>query len=64
LNPSCGREDEATPLAIGKAFAKEIPGAMMAVIDMCGHMPQWECAAAFNAELLKYLAGKSPAREI
>ncbi len=57
-----GREDEATPLAIGEAFAKEIPGAQMAAIERCGHMPQWECAAAFNAALLKFLAGDSTAK--
>ena len=57
-----GREDEATPLAIGEAFAKEIPGARKAFIDRCGHVPQWECPAAFNAALLKFLAGASPAR--
>jgi pimeloyl-ACP methyl ester carboxylesterase len=31
----------------------------MTVIDVCGHMPQGECAAAFNAALLKFLAGDS-----
>ncbi|MGH9837484.1 MAG: alpha/beta fold hydrolase [Blastocatellia bacterium] len=56
------REDEATPLAIGEAFAKEIPGAQKAFLDRCGHMPQWECAAAFNAALLKFLAGASAAQ--
>jgi pimeloyl-ACP methyl ester carboxylesterase len=57
-----GREDEVTPLAIGEAFAMEIPGAQMSVIDRCGHMPQWECAGALNADLLKYLAGDSTAK--
>ena len=51
-----GREDEATPLIIGEALAKEIDGAQIARIDMCGHMPQFECAAAFNTALLKFLA--------
>lgn len=50
------REDEVTPLAIGKAFAKELPNAQTAIIDHCGHMPQVECAAAFNAALLSFLA--------
>ncbi len=57
-----GRQDEATPLAIGEAFAKEIPGAQKAFIDRCGHMPQWECPPAFNAALLKFLAGASTAQ--
>ncbi len=56
-----GREDEATPLAIGEAFAKEIPGAQKAIIDRCGHMPQFECPAALNAALRTFLAGSSTA---
>jgi pimeloyl-ACP methyl ester carboxylesterase len=55
--------DEVTPLAIGEAFAMEIPGARLSAIDRCGHMPQWECAGALNAALLKFLAGDSTARE-
>jgi pimeloyl-ACP methyl ester carboxylesterase len=58
-----GREDEVTPFAIGEAFAMEIPGAQLSAIDRCGHMPQWECAGALNAALLKFLTGDSTARE-
>jgi pimeloyl-ACP methyl ester carboxylesterase len=54
-----GRQDEVTPLAIGEAFAREIPGAQTAFLDRCGHMPQWECAAPFNAALLKFMGGAS-----
>lgn len=50
-----GRQDEATPPAIGEAFVREIPGAQAAFLDRCGHMPQWECHAAFNAALRKFL---------
>ena len=50
-----GREDEPVPLAIGEAFAGEIPNAQKAIIDRCGHIPQFECAAEFNAALLKFL---------
>lgn len=56
-----GREDGLTPLAIGEAFAKDIPGAQMVVIEKCGHVPQLEKAAEFNAALLKFLAGATTA---
>lgn len=56
-----GREDGLTPLAIGEAFAKDIPGAQLVVIEKCGHVPQLEKAAEFNAALLKFLAGATAA---
>jgi pimeloyl-ACP methyl ester carboxylesterase len=51
-----GREDALVPLANGKALAEDIPGAQSVILDSCGHVPQAECAAPFNAALLKYLA--------
>ncbi len=57
-----GRGDGLTPLAIGEAYAKDIPGAQTAFIDKCGHVPQLECGGAFNAALLKFLAGTSTAQ--
>jgi pimeloyl-ACP methyl ester carboxylesterase len=56
-----GREDKLTPPGIGQAFARDIPGAQTFFIDKCGHVPQLECAPAFNAALLKFLAGTSTA---
>jgi pimeloyl-ACP methyl ester carboxylesterase len=50
-----GREDGLTPLAIGDAYAQDIAGAEKAILDKCGHVPQLECTAAFNAALLKFL---------
>jgi 2-hydroxy-6-oxonona-2,4-dienedioate hydrolase len=50
-----GREDHLTPLASGQAFAKDIPGAQIAILDKCGHVPQMECSAPFNAALTKFL---------
>ena len=52
-----GRQDGLTPLAMGELFAKEIPGAQLVVIDQCGHVPQMEKPAEFNAALLRFLAG-------
>ena len=50
-----GKDDGLTPLGIGKAFAEDIPGAQLVAIDKCGHVPQMEKAAEFNAALLKFL---------
>ena len=50
-----GRQDGLVPLAFGEAYAADIPGAKLKVIDKCGHVPQVECAAAFSKELLAFL---------
>ena len=52
-----GREDGLTPLAReGERFRREIPQAQLVVFDGCGHVPQVEKAAEFNAAVLKFLA--------
>ncbi len=53
-----GRDDALVPLAAGKALAEDIPGAASVILDGCGHVPQVECAAPFNAALLKYLGAE------
>ena len=50
-----GRGDQLIPLASGEQFAKDIAGAQLTVLDGCGHVPQIECAAPFNAALTKFL---------
>lgn len=52
-----GREDGLTPLALGERFNKDIKGSQIFIIDKCGHVPQMEKAAEFNAALLKFLEG-------
>jgi 2-hydroxy-6-oxonona-2,4-dienedioate hydrolase len=52
-----GREDALTPLAEGQMLSTEIAGSEMVILDHCGHIPQFECAAPFNAALLKFLSG-------
>ncbi len=52
-----GRNDGLTPLAAyGERFKKEIPNSELLVFDECGHAPQAEKAAEFNAAVLKFLA--------
>jgi pimeloyl-ACP methyl ester carboxylesterase len=50
-----GREDGLTPLALGEAYAQDIPGARQAFLEKCGHVPQLECALPFQQALLKFL---------
>ncbi|HEV2704320.1 MAG TPA: alpha/beta fold hydrolase [Pyrinomonadaceae bacterium] len=53
-----GREEGLTPLAReGARFRKELPGAQFVIFDNCGHVPQVEKAAEFNAAVLKFLSG-------
>ena len=52
-----GREDGLTTLAReGERFKREIPQAQLVVFEQCGHVPQVEKAAEFNAAVLKFLA--------
>ncbi|HKR10650.1 MAG TPA: alpha/beta hydrolase [Pyrinomonadaceae bacterium] len=53
-----GREDGLTPLADGERFHKDIAGSKLIVFDHCGHAPNLEKAAEFNAALLKFLTEK------
>ncbi|MFP5262360.1 MAG: alpha/beta fold hydrolase [Blastocatellia bacterium] len=52
-----GREDLLTPLAMGERFKKEINGSELLVIEKCGHVPQLEKSAEFNAALMKFIGG-------
>lgn len=54
-----GREDLLTPLAMGERFNKDIKGSQLFILDKCGHVPQMEKAAEFNAALLKFLENGS-----
>src|SRR5215204_1464759 len=52
-----GRDDGLTPLAReGERFKREIPQAQLVIFEGCGHVPQVEKAAEFNAAVLKFLA--------
>jgi pimeloyl-ACP methyl ester carboxylesterase len=52
-----GKEDGLTPFAReGEKFRRELPSAQFVVFDGCGHVPQVEKAAEFNAAVLKFLA--------
>ena len=54
---SWGRDDGLLPLAReGEKYRKELPSAQFIVFDNCGHVPQVEKAAEFNAAVLKFLS--------
>ncbi|HXG94291.1 MAG TPA: alpha/beta hydrolase [Blastocatellia bacterium] len=57
-----GREDGLTPIAMGERFKKEIPGSQLLVFDKCGHVPQIEKAADFNAAVMKFLGGETASK--
>lgn len=50
-----GREDGLVPLADGERFNKEIAGSKLVVFDQCGHVPNFEKAAEFNAAVIRFL---------
>lgn len=53
----CGREDQATPLALNEEIAALIPGAALRVIEHCGHLSTLEQPQAVNAALRDWLGG-------
>ena len=50
-----GREDKLLPLESGRHVAAQIPGAHMAIIDNCGHIPSVEQPRAFLGALGGFL---------
>ncbi|HEX8246844.1 MAG TPA: alpha/beta hydrolase [Pyrinomonadaceae bacterium] len=53
-----GKQDGLLKLADGERFNREIAGSQLVVFDQCGHVPQVEKAAEFNAAVLKFLETK------
>lgn len=51
-----GKEDLLTPLAMGQAYAEDIKGAELKVIENCGHVPMLEASSKFNQILSGFLA--------
>ena len=57
----CGRDDQWSPLARHEEIARLVPrGALLRVIDECGHMTTMEQPAAVNAALSEWLSGPAP----
>lgn len=56
-----GRYDPLIPLTVGRALARELPRASLAVIDHAGHNPMWDQPAAFNRLLSQFLLSRPAA---
>lgn len=54
-----GREDGLVALSDGQRFNKDIAGSKLVVIDQCGHLPNIEKAAEFNAAVIKFLTANA-----
>jgi pimeloyl-ACP methyl ester carboxylesterase len=52
----CGREDALTPLAAHEDMAHAIPGAVLEVVEQCGHLSTLERPMEVNAGLARWLA--------
>jgi 2-hydroxy-6-oxonona-2,4-dienedioate hydrolase len=51
--------DPANPVAEGQRIASMIPRAKFSVMNGCGHWPQWEDAATFDAIQIAFLTGRA-----
>lgn len=51
----CGREDQATPLAMHEDMARIIPDSRLVIIEECGHISTMEQPGAVNAVLKNWL---------
>jgi pimeloyl-ACP methyl ester carboxylesterase len=51
-----GDDDLVVPLEQSLRLASEIPGAELAIIEHCGHLPQEECPQAFLQAVMSFLA--------
>ena len=54
--------DPTNPPSEGERIARLIPGAQFALMQHCGHWPQYEDANKFNEIQINFLQGKSPAQ--
>ncbi len=51
----CGRQDQLTPLALSEEMATAIPGAVLEVVEDCGHLPALERPEVTTALLRRWL---------
>jgi pimeloyl-ACP methyl ester carboxylesterase len=56
-----GRRDLATPVAEAELLAREIPGAILSIVEGAGHFPNVERPDAFGAILSEFLDAVGPA---
>ena len=54
-----GAEDARSPIRVGHAFHRAIPGSRLVVIPEAGHVSNLDRPAAFNAAVSEFLAGQA-----
>ncbi|MBL8957772.1 MAG: alpha/beta fold hydrolase [Myxococcaceae bacterium] len=55
-----GREDRISTLSVGERLSKQLPRARLVVYPQCGHFPMYEAKNASNAEVVRFLAERTP----
>jgi len=55
-----GAQDRIIPSGYGSEFQRLIPGARLAIIDQCGHLPHMEQADAFTASITGFIREVAP----
>jgi pimeloyl-ACP methyl ester carboxylesterase len=53
-----GDDDQIIPADLSARLSAEIPGARLAVIPACGHLPQEECPQPFLKAVDDFLAAR------
>jgi pimeloyl-ACP methyl ester carboxylesterase len=53
-----GERDAITSLPLGRDIAETVADARLLVLPNAGHNPMWECAEAFNSEVLRFLTDR------
>lgn len=53
----CGRQDQLTPVALSEEMAAAIPGAVLHVVEDCGHLPALERPEKTGEVMRAWLAG-------
>lgn len=53
-----GADDRLIPLDHGRRLARQIPGARLSILPLCGHSPHEEKPSEFLAEVIPFLEGR------
>ncbi len=55
-----GKQDAMTPLSLGEAMHRAVPGSVLEVYDGCGHIAAMTCVERIRPRLVDFMAGKGP----
>lgn len=54
---ACGRQDQLTPIELSQEMATAIPGAVLEIVEECGHLPALERPEQTTGLLRRWLGG-------